>query len=115
MFDLKTPGYAACALAINKTVFITIGGKGVGTSQRTTHGKVDRWSGQQTSKAHFSPRYDNRGNYLDSLPDLNIRRYGHACSLFQSKQEQVFVMTLKSALRLHQTLFTFCVNNENKP
>ena len=110
MFDLKTPGYAACALAINKTVFITIGGKGLGTSQLKTHGKVDRWCGQKVSKAHFFPRYDNRGNYLDSLPDLNIRRYGHACSLFQSKEEQVYVMTLKSALRFDQNLFTFCVN-----
>ena len=79
---------------------------------------MGKWTGGGVDKFQrhtFSTRYDNRGNYLDSLPDLNIRRYGHACSLFQSKQEQVVVMTLKSALRLHQTLFTFCVNNENKP
>merc|ERR1719208_234896 len=37
---------------------------------RPTHGRVDR--------------YDSKGNYLDSLPDLLEARYSHACTTFTS-------------------------------
>jgi len=60
-FELKNMGYATCAVSYQGAVVMMGGG---------FHGKVDR--------------YDSKGNYLDSLPDLLEARYWHACTTFTS-------------------------------
>ena len=44
---------------------------------------------------YFSLRYDSKGNYLDSLPDLLEARYWHACTTFTSSSgEEVWFQNL---------------------
>jgi len=61
-FALKNKGEGTCAVSYQGAV-VMIGGS-------PTHGKVDR--------------YDSKGNYLDSLPDLLEARFWHACTTFTS-------------------------------
>jgi len=62
-FALKNEGTATCAVSYQGAV-VMMGGN------HPTHGKVDR--------------YDSKGNYLDSLPDLLEWRQLHACTTFTS-------------------------------
>jgi len=64
-FVLKNNGYATCAVSYQGAVVMIGGGY-----RPVTHGKVDR--------------YDSKGNYLDSLPDLLEARRWHACTTFTS-------------------------------
>merc|ERR1712130_125000 len=72
VFDLQNGGQGTCALLFQSEL-VMIGGEGAYDRYRdTTHGKVDR--------------YDSEGKYLGSLPDLNRRRWRHACSTFFSSE-----------------------------
>ena len=47
------------------------------------------------------PRYDSQGNYLGSLPDLEVARHKHACASFFSNQgEQVSLKKLLNSILL---------------
>ena len=77
-FALKNEGTLTCAASYQGAV-VMIGGF------YPTHGKVDRWElNNNILFPNFSPRYDSKGNYLDSLPDLLEARYSHACTTFTS-------------------------------
>jgi len=60
-FELQNDGFGTCAVSYQGAVVLMGGGY---------HGKVDR--------------YDSKGNYLDSLPDLLEARTYHACTTFTS-------------------------------
>merc|ERR1719394_1947711 len=57
---------------------------------RPTHGRLDR--------------YDSKGNYLDSLPDLLEARYSHACTTFTSSRREEGLLVIGGSVRSGSSL-----------
>jgi len=70
---IRNGGNGMCAIPFD-TGFVTVGGKNR-DGMYGMHGNVDR--------------YNSEGEYLDSLPNLAVPRYGHACIAFISNGDQV--------------------------
>jgi len=78
-FELQNKGYSACAVSYQGAVVM------IGGGWNPVHGKVDR--------------YDSKGNYLDSLPDLLEARSQHACTTFTSSNGEEGLFVVGGSLR----------------
>ena len=76
-FRLQNVGWATCAVNYEGG-FVTVGG------YFPTHGKVDRWNSDINQFTSLMSRYNSKGVYHGSLPDLLEARYSHACTSFTS-------------------------------
>jgi len=77
-FPLQSVGYGTCTIPYQNELLMIGGDNNIGS--HTRHGKVDR--------------YDSKGNYLGSLPQLDIPRLHHACAGFVTAQgEQALLVT----------------------
>ena len=57
------------------------------------------------SSSSFCPRYNSKGNYVDSLPDLATPRERHSCTTFVSAAgEKVKISTTNFVLYFKQAL-----------